>query len=851
MKFFNRKVKHAPVVIKQKKEEKTIPFSARMTKPSLMEGFESSIKHRAEDFVVEQVNIGGNLLNIATDSGLSKAVYDNIAKAYEPNIAGQEVIYTYFAKQSFIGFQNCAILSQNWLINKACMQPAVDASAISYDITLNDDETTEEDNRILEELKAKAIFTQNYDIISVCREFAEKKRRFGQCLCLPVVNGVDYSLPFNIDAVAPHSYKGMVNIEPQWITPILDGRASNDPTNTRFYKPTYFKLPDGRIVHYSWVLFGTYGNIPDILKPTYYFGGYPLPQLLYEQVYAAEKTAKEAPMLAQSKRLNYMEGNLNAYMTNSDKLDKEIRLMSWLRNNWGWMLVGRDQKLGQLDTSLTDVDSVTMLSYQIVSAIAGMPSARLLETSPKGWQSTGSYEDENYKKLLLSIQQEDFIPILNRHYRLLTKSEYGKSYEYNCVFNPIDTPSAKELAEINEINCRTNSAYISAGVVSAEEVRNALRQDETSGFNALSEEMEAEEDLSDLFTEEPVEEINNAEDIWVDNPEGFITMKKQPVPVEKGQSSKEAVKSFLSDKGRTFKDRDGGKETLADLENKIKEASGVLSYGGSKRLIKQNYGSGKLADEVHELSKEALKAEIAYENNKTEETARAYLDTLEKLNAKHNEFTSKRDAEYEAKSKNTEFEIQRETAKAYEVKKDGKTFWIQKRWMREDGTLTPQGEKAFKEALTDQQKQELKDVRKAERERGIPIPAKPDWESDKAYGFDLVVDYPNIERTRRERIFIPKSVIQENGNIPTWIIEKKIKELEKNSQRYGGMIIEDHPFDSTLGFWDWTGDSKPDVDDEKIYTTIKEVDCFSLDGKVFVSCEDESICFNVNDLDFE
>jgi len=33
--------------------------------------------------------------------------------------------------------------------------------------------------------------------------------------------------------------------------------------------------------------------------------------------------------------------------------------------------------------------------------------------------------------------------------------------------------------------------------------------------------------------------------------------------------------------------------------------------------------------------------------------------------------------------------IKKETAKAYQLEtEDGKLFWIQKRWMREDGTLT-------------------------------------------------------------------------------------------------------------------------------------------------------------------
>ena len=487
--FFKKKEVKNPTKPEKRKE---INDLAIVNKANYTDVFFQSVQKRASDFMSNQLNINGPLVNIAQDSSLSDSSVKNIENVYTPNIVGKEIIYNYFANQSFIGFQNCALLSQNWLINKCCMQPPLDAAAIGYDITLKDDETTEEDNEILAKIKDISNFTKDYNIIDICREYAEKKRRFGQILCVPLVDDVDYSLPFNIDSVDLGSYRGMTIIEPQWIAPILDQDATANPLSKRFYQPTYFRMPNGSIIHYSWVFFGTYGNIPDILKPTYYFGGYPLPQLLYEQVYAAEKTAKEVPMLAQSKRLNYVEGNLNSYVTDEERLNKEIKIMSWLRNNWGWLLVKKDQKLGQLDTSLADFDSVVMLSYQIVAAIAGMPSARLLETSPKGWQSTGSYEDENYKKLLLSIQNLDFLPILNRHYQLLTKSLYGKNYEYNCVFKPIDSPSEKERAEINEIISRTNTTYVNAGVVSPEEIRNVLREDENSGYNVLSEEMEGE-----------------------------------------------------------------------------------------------------------------------------------------------------------------------------------------------------------------------------------------------------------------------------------------------------------------------------------------------------------------------
>ena len=38
-----------------------------------------------------------------------------------------DVLANWYASQSFIGHQLCAILSQHWLINKACTMPARDA----------------------------------------------------------------------------------------------------------------------------------------------------------------------------------------------------------------------------------------------------------------------------------------------------------------------------------------------------------------------------------------------------------------------------------------------------------------------------------------------------------------------------------------------------------------------------------------------------------------------------------------------------------------------------------------------------------------------------------------------------
>jgi hypothetical protein len=132
------------------------------------------------------------------------------------------------------------------------------------------------------------------------------------------------------------------------------------------------------------------------------------------------------------------------------------------------------------------------------------------------------------------------------------------------------------------------------------------------------------------------------------------------------------------------------------------------------------------------------------------------------------------------KGDNLKFKTLKETPKALLLEKEGTSFWIQKRWMREDGTLTAAGQKAYNTA-----KNALK-----VSESDINISQeKPDYESEKALGYDsrVLVHYGAYSRNGQEytkefekkvRVFIPKSMIK-NGAIPEWLVQKKIKEIKE------------------------------------------------------------------------
>lgn len=139
------------------------------------------------------------------------------------------------------------------------------------------------------------------------------------------------------------------------------------------------------------------------------------------------------------------------------------------------------------------------------------------------------------------------------------------------------------------------------------------------------------------------------------------------------------------------------------------------------------------------------------------------------------------------------FKQLKSTQRAYQLEKDGITFWVQKRWVKDDGKLTPGVQKAFERA------QEIKEFRDADKQRiekleknGVPF--KPSWQSEKAVGIDVLIDWYDIEKDTKMRLFFPKSVMTKTGTIPYWFVQKKLKEmyeiLDSKKSRSGGYAVE-------------------------------------------------------------
>ena len=501
--------KSAPVAI----EPRASVFSTEPLPTGSLRGAElaavvskRSIQKTAADFQV--VSPEGVAMDSSNVQNSAKAAFALGGGAGIPD--GQ--LYWY-ASQGFIGYQLCAILAQNWLIEKCCVQPGRDAVRTGFEVKVGGG--VEVKPEVIEAIK---LADKRYKLNRNMVEFVKFGRTFGIRIAMFVVKSTDpeyYTKPFNPDGITPGSYQGINQIDPYWTAPELSEAASSNPMAIDFYEPTFW-LINGKRVHKSHLVIFKGAEVPDMLKPSYLYGGVSVPQRIFERVYASERTANEAPLLALSKRSRVLSTNLAKALANPLKLLQTLSDRAERLNNFGTDVVDlKEDKVEHHDTTLTDMDSVIMTQYQLVAAAANIPATKLLGTTPKGFNSSGQYEEDSYHEELEGIQHHDLTPLVDRHHLMVWRSEIvpamaksgttlDPATRIEHVWEPVDSLSAKERAEVNKINAETGKILSESGAIDGIDERDRITNDKDSGYSGLPEVQAEPDEDGDPTTRNPL-----------------------------------------------------------------------------------------------------------------------------------------------------------------------------------------------------------------------------------------------------------------------------------------------------------------------------------------------------------
>lgn len=449
------------------------------------------------------------------------------------NNVNEKVLRHFQDNFAWIGWLTCATLAQHPFISRACSIPGEDAVSVGYNITFNGDVNDKDELAKTLIKKAKRMGLNN-----VLRHFDCNKRVFGVGICIPCFDGIDDTAkdyimtmmenPYNVDAVKNKNitFTGFKVVDPYWLTPVFDDRSGFDPTSKDFYLPTWWQVGGtSRRIHKSWCFQYVNTIVADILKPTYYYGGMPLPQMLMERLYSADKVADEAQLLAMSKRLLVVDANVQKLVSNPKEALKVMDALKYARDNWGVFFKNPNTNVQQVDTYITEFNQLIMTQYQLVASIAQIPAPKLLKVMPTGFSDVSELVWKDYAQQIASIQEDEFEPIVERFFEIMF-AKSGTNIDFNISFNPVDVPTLMEKAQISELEAKASKNLIEQGVLAPEEVRTVIRNKKGGVFASISKEQDKAAVRKDIIKADTVNQkakTDNAGKIAV----AKITAKKQ------------------------------------------------------------------------------------------------------------------------------------------------------------------------------------------------------------------------------------------------------------------------------------------------------------------------------------
>lgn len=277
-------------------------------------------------------------------------------------------------------------------------------------------------------------------------------------------------------------------------------------------------------------------NIPELpMRPLTLYFGMPLTQLIKQDVANSNLASQGLANLMNRFRFTYLKADESSFTTENAKCFKDrLNFMSFVQDNFGVCPIKTTEDVMQLTTSLAGMAENVEEFYLLISAKTDIPYTELMGKSAEGMNATGSGDRRKWYDKCRSIQESVKNNLLVM-YGIVAGVDSGQFVNFtDFTFNPLEEATEKELAENIKSYAEVASALVNLGA-KQDEVFEWLKQFKQFNLDGLTFDagVDGLEDYEDI-TPQVMAEFQAMN--WVENPERWITMKSQPVPVEKGQS---------------------------------------------------------------------------------------------------------------------------------------------------------------------------------------------------------------------------------------------------------------------------------------------------------------------------
>ncbi len=155
-------------------------------------------------------------------------------------------------------------------------------------------------------------------------------------------------------------------------------------------------------------------------------------------------------------------------------LTARINTMTGAKSTHRAVILDKNDEWEQRQINWSGMPEIIRAYYALVAGAADIPATRLLGKSPDGMNATGDGDLKNYWSSIKSRQDMHLRPILDQLDALIMP-DLGVSGDAYWEFAPLDTPSSKELAEIDKMQAETAGLYATNALVPTDALERAVQ----------------------------------------------------------------------------------------------------------------------------------------------------------------------------------------------------------------------------------------------------------------------------------------------------------------------------------------------------------------------------------------
>lgn len=256
------------------------------------------------------------------------------------------------------------------------------------------------------------------------------------------------------------------------------GPVDDDLTSPNYRRPKWWHVtPAGGMtsmqVHHSRVLYVDGEQALPTDRPSLSYLGQSWVDIVWRKLSALDMVDNAGAILAQEAKQSVLKlAGLEGLQTEdaAEVLRMRIRSMMRGRSTIGALVLDAADEFSSDAGTVTGYRELHEAAMAAFSAVCGIPQVRLFGIAPAGMSSDDKASDRNFREEVVDVQEERLRPVLESLARLTFAAEGGEPDGWALDFNPLDEPTEREWAEIEEINARTDATRIQSGVLDADHV---------------------------------------------------------------------------------------------------------------------------------------------------------------------------------------------------------------------------------------------------------------------------------------------------------------------------------------------------------------------------------------------